>query len=69
MLNRAWAAVASSGVASNDLVALEVTERKSGRTISLLLVVAVVDGQRIVDLEQHMKKAIYSPSPLQNGSF
>jgi len=65
MLNRAWAAVASS----NDLVTLEVTGRKSGRTISLPLVVAVDDGQRIVDLEQHMKKAIYSPSPLQNGSF
>ena len=46
ILNRAWAAVASSGVASNYLVTLEVTGRKSGRTISLPLVVAVVDGQR-----------------------
>ena len=46
ILNRAWAAVASSGVASNYLVALEVTGRKSGRTISLPLVMAVVDGQR-----------------------
>ncbi|SRR5712692_442885 len=46
ILNRAWAAVASSGVASNYLVTLEVTGRKSGRTISLPLVTAVVDGQR-----------------------
>ena len=46
MLNRAWAAVASSGVASNYLVTLEMTGRKSGRTVSLPLVVAVVDGQR-----------------------
>jgi hypothetical protein len=45
MLNRAWAAVASSGVASNYLVTLEVTGRKSGRTVSLPLVVAVVDGR------------------------
>ncbi len=48
MLNRAWAAVASSGVASNYLVTLEVTGRKSGRTVSLPVVVAVVDGQRYV---------------------
>jgi deazaflavin-dependent oxidoreductase (nitroreductase family) len=46
ILNRAWAAVASSGIASNYLVTLEVTGRKSGRTISLPLVVAIVDGQR-----------------------
>ena len=46
ILNRAWAAVASSGVASNYLVTMEVTGRKSGRTVSLPLVVAVVDGQR-----------------------
>jgi deazaflavin-dependent oxidoreductase (nitroreductase family) len=48
MLNRAWAAVASSGVASNDLVTLKVTGRKSGRTVSLPLVVAAVDGERYV---------------------
>src|SRR5712692_4806413 len=48
MLNRAWAAVASSGVASNYLVTLEVTGRKSGRTVSLPVVVDVVDGQRYV---------------------
>jgi hypothetical protein len=46
ILNRAWAAVASSGVASNYLVTLEVTGRKSGRTISLPVVLAIVDGQR-----------------------
>jgi deazaflavin-dependent oxidoreductase (nitroreductase family) len=46
ILNRAWAAVASSGVASNYFVTLEVTGRKSGRTISLPVVLAVVDGQR-----------------------
>jgi deazaflavin-dependent oxidoreductase (nitroreductase family) len=46
ILNRATAAVASSGIASNYLVTLEVTGRKSGRTFSLPLVMAIVDGQR-----------------------
>jgi len=46
ILNRAWATVASSGVASNYLVTLDVTGRKSGRTISLPVVIAIVDGQR-----------------------
>ncbi len=46
ILNRAWAAVASSGIASNSIVTLEVTGRKSGRMISLPVVMAVVDGQR-----------------------
>src|SRR5438034_222121 len=45
-MNRASAAVASSGVASNYLVTLEVTGRKSGRIVSLPMVMAVVDGQR-----------------------
>jgi len=45
-LNRVGAAVASLGVASNIMVTLEVTGRKSGRTVSLPVVVAVVDGQR-----------------------
>ena len=45
MLNRAWATVASSGVASNDLMTLEVTGPTSGRTVSLPVVVAVVDGE------------------------
>jgi hypothetical protein len=46
ILNRATAAVASSGVASNYLVTLEVTGRTSGRVASLPLVMVVVDGQR-----------------------
>src|SRR3989442_13954499 len=46
ILNRASAAVGSSGVAPNYLVTLEVTGRKTGRTFSLPLVVAVVGGQR-----------------------
>jgi len=46
ILNRAWAAVFSTGVASNFLVTLEVTGRKSGRPISLPVVMAVVDGER-----------------------
>ena len=46
ILNKAWAAVASSGVTSNYAVTLEVTGRKSGRMVSLPVVVAVVDGQQ-----------------------
>ena len=46
ILNRATTAVASLGVASNYLVTLEVTGRKSGRIASLPLVMVVVDGQR-----------------------
>lgn len=46
MLNRAWAVAVSSGAASNLYVTLEVTGRKSGRTVSLPVVVAVVDGER-----------------------
>ena len=46
MLNRAWATVASLGVAPDYLVTLEVTGRSSGRTVSLPVVVAVVDGER-----------------------
>ena len=46
ILNRVWAAVASSGVASNYLETLEVIGRKSGRTFSLPVAIAVVDGQR-----------------------
>jgi deazaflavin-dependent oxidoreductase (nitroreductase family) len=45
-MNRATAAVASTGVTSNYMVNLEVTGRKSGRTISLPVVVAIVEGQR-----------------------
>jgi deazaflavin-dependent oxidoreductase (nitroreductase family) len=46
MMNRAAAAMASSGVASDFLVTLEVTGRKSGRIISLPLVMAVIGGRR-----------------------
>ncbi len=46
ILNRAWANVASSGAAPNNLVTLEVTGRKSGRRVSFPLVMAVVEGQR-----------------------
>jgi deazaflavin-dependent oxidoreductase (nitroreductase family) len=38
--------VASWGVPSNHLVTLEVTGRKSGRSVSLPLVMVIVDGQR-----------------------
>ena len=46
LLNRAAAALGSSGIASNRMVTLEVVGRKSGRIISLPLVPANVDGQR-----------------------
>jgi deazaflavin-dependent oxidoreductase (nitroreductase family) len=46
IVNRATATVASSGVAANYLETLEVTGRKSGRTFSLPVVIAIVDGQR-----------------------
>jgi deazaflavin-dependent oxidoreductase (nitroreductase family) len=46
VLNRAVAAVFARGVAPNYLVTLQVTGRRSGRTISLPLVIIVLDGQR-----------------------
>ena len=46
ILNRAWAIVVSTGVASNDYVTLEVTGRKSGRIVSFPLVMVIVDGER-----------------------
>ena len=46
ILNRGGAILASWGMMPNLMVTLEVTGRKSGRTISLPLVVAIVDGQR-----------------------
>ncbi len=45
-LNRIEAVIASWGIASNYLVALEVTGRKSGRTFSLPVVIAIVNGQQ-----------------------
>jgi deazaflavin-dependent oxidoreductase (nitroreductase family) len=46
MLNRAWAALFSSGLLPDYMVTLEVTGRTSGRTISLPMAVTVVNGQR-----------------------
>lgn len=46
ILNRMWAIIHALGVAPNYLVTLEVTGRKSGKTVSLPLVMAVVDRQR-----------------------
>jgi deazaflavin-dependent oxidoreductase (nitroreductase family) len=45
-LNRGWAMLHTLGIAPNYLVTLEVTGRRSGRTISFPLVMAVVDGER-----------------------
>ncbi len=45
-LNRGWATLHALGIAPNYLVTLEVTGRRSGRTISFPLVMAVVDGER-----------------------
>lgn len=45
-VNRVWAILHSAGIAPNYLVTLEVAGRKSGRTVSLPLVMAVVNGQR-----------------------
>jgi hypothetical protein len=46
IMNRCSAAVHALGVAPNYLVALEVRGRRSGRMISLPLVMAVVEGER-----------------------
>ena len=46
IMNRASAAVASSGITSDYMVTLEVTGRKSGRIISLPVVIAIVAGER-----------------------
>ena len=46
MLNRAWAALFSSGIMPDSMVTLEVTGRTSGRTVSLPMAVTVVNGQR-----------------------
>jgi deazaflavin-dependent oxidoreductase (nitroreductase family) len=44
--NRTAAALYGSGMAANYMVTLEVVGRKSGRTLTLPLVMALVDGQR-----------------------
>jgi len=46
MINRGWAAVYALGILPNYLVTLEVVGRKSGRGITLPMVVAVVRGER-----------------------
>jgi deazaflavin-dependent oxidoreductase (nitroreductase family) len=46
ILNRATAAVAASGLTANYILTLEVTGRRSGRIVSLPVVLALVDGQR-----------------------
>lgn len=46
ILNRLWAIVGSSGITSSYLETLEVIGRKSGRIVSLPVVIAVVAGQR-----------------------
>ena len=45
-INRVAAAVFARGVAPDYLVTLDVTGRRSGRTISLPLVMAILDRQR-----------------------
>lgn len=46
LLNSFWAAVASAGITPNLMVTLEVTGRKSGRTLVLPVVPAYFEGQR-----------------------
>ncbi|HEV2668150.1 MAG TPA: alpha/beta fold hydrolase, partial [Blastocatellia bacterium] len=46
VLNRLWAAVHALGVAPNYLVTLEVRGRRSGRRISLPLVMVIIEGER-----------------------
>jgi len=46
MLNRGSAALHTLGIAPNYLVTLEVRGRRSGRPLSLPLVMAVVEGER-----------------------
>lgn len=46
LLNRALVVLHSCGIARDVLVTLDVVGRKSGRTVAVPLVMAVVDGQR-----------------------
>lgn len=46
ILNRAGMAIASMGITPSYFVTLEVTGRKSGRTISLPMAIAIVNKQR-----------------------
>jgi hypothetical protein len=47
-LNRGWATLHTLGIAPDHLVTLEVTGRRSGRTISFPLVMAKLDGERFL---------------------
>jgi F420H(2)-dependent quinone reductase len=47
-INGAWARLAGAGIAPARLVKLEVTGRRSGRTISFPVVVADYEGERYV---------------------
>lgn len=46
LLNWGWGILHSLGISPNYLVTLEVTGRRSGRTISFPLVLTVMDGER-----------------------
>jgi hypothetical protein len=46
IINRCWAAVYALGFAPNYLVTLEVRGRRSGGTISLPLVMVIIEGER-----------------------
>ena len=46
IMNRASAVVASTGITSNYMETLEVVGRKTGRTISLPVVIAIIGGER-----------------------
>jgi hypothetical protein len=46
LVNRCWAAVHALGVAPHSLVTLEVRSRRTGRRISLPLVMVIIEGER-----------------------
>jgi hypothetical protein len=46
ILNRWWAAIHSLGIAPNYMVTMEVRGRRSGRMLSLPLVMVVIEGER-----------------------
>jgi hypothetical protein len=49
VVNKCWAAVHALGVAPNYLVTLEVRGQRSGRTISLPLVMVITEGARYLE--------------------
>ena len=46
ILNRFWAIIHATGIAPNYLATLEVIGRRSGKPVTLPVVIAIVDGQR-----------------------